>query len=155
MACYTLSKSVQAFRLEMSHVDGSQRKTHTNEYVWHYILHALTFMQCGSFATNKNLVLVEYVYNSISNTKALPDGMKAACCWNCMLARACWYWNTPALNIVVAPLAFSSAGLFGKGGKTGGSPWWGTTSTQKDESEGNQWWQWHPGQREERILLED
>lgn len=55
----------------------------------------------------------------------LPDGMKAACCWNCMLARACWYGNTPALNIVGAPLAFSSAGLFGKGGKTGGSPWWG------------------------------
>ncbi len=63
--------------------------------------------------------------HGLQKAQALPDGMKAACCWNCMFARACWYWNTPALNIVVAPLAFSSAGLFGKGGKTGGSPWWG------------------------------
>lgn len=39
-----------------------------------------------------------------------------------MLARACWYWNMPALNMAVAPLAFSSAGLFGNGGKTGGIP---------------------------------
>lgn len=39
-----------------------------------------------------------------------------------MLARACWYWNMPALNMAVAPLVFSSAGLFGNGGKTGGSP---------------------------------
>lgn len=42
-----------------------------------------------------------------------------------MLARACWYWNMPAFNTVVAPLAFSSAGLFGKGGKMGGNPWLG------------------------------
>lgn len=35
-----------------------------------------------------------------------------------MLARACWYWSMPVLNMVVAPLAFSSAGLFGKGGMT-------------------------------------
>lgn len=42
-----------------------------------------------------------------------------------MLARACWYGNTPAFNTVVAPLAFSSAGLFGKGGKMGGNPWLG------------------------------
>ena len=52
-----------------------------------------------------------------------PDGMKAVCCWNCMLASACWYWNIPALNMVVAPLAFSMVGLFGNGGKAGGSPW--------------------------------
>lgn len=27
------------------------------------------------------------------------------------------------LNMAVAPLVFSSAGLFGNGGKTGGIPW--------------------------------
>lgn len=53
----------------------------------------------------------------------VPDGMKAACWWNCMLVRACWYWNMPVLNMAVAPLVFSSAGLFGNGGKTGGIPW--------------------------------
>lgn len=73
---------------------------------------------------------------------SLPDGMKAACCWNCMLARACWYGNTPALNIVVAPLAFSSAGLFGKGGKTGGSPWWGVNIKMKEWERIKGWQQW-------------
>lgn len=47
-----------------------------------------------------------------------PGGKKAACCWSCMLARACWYWKKPVLNIPVAPLVFSSAGLFGNGGST-------------------------------------
>lgn len=92
-------------------------------------------------------------YNEISATNTLkragdvPDGMKAACCWNCMLARACWYGNTPALNIVVAPLAFSSAGLFGIGGKTGGSPWWGDNARKRVEvREIKRWWQWYSGE---------
>lgn len=78
------------------------------------------------------------VTNTLKRAGHLPDGMKAACCWNCMLARACWYGNMPALNIVVAPLAFSSAGLFGKGGKTGGSPWWGDNARKRGGSERNQ-----------------
>lgn len=49
---------------------------------------------------------------------AIPDGRKAACCWNCMLARACWYWSMPVLNMAVAPLAFSRAARFGRGAMT-------------------------------------
>lgn len=84
---------------------------------------------------------------------ALPDGMKAACCWNCMLARACWYGNMPALNIVVAPLAFSSAGLFGKGGNTGGSPWWRGMSSESGQGHKRQS-QWHSEERERDSLGE-
>lgn len=51
-------------------------------------------------------------------SEALPEGIKAACCWNCMLAKACWYWSMPVLNMLVAPLTFSSVGRFGKGGIT-------------------------------------
>lgn len=82
--------------------------------------------------------------------------MKAACCWNCMLARACWYWNTPGLNMVVAPLAFSSAGLFGKGGK-GGSPWRGENTKIKgwEWGEPKQREQWYSRQREERLSLKN
>lgn len=50
--------------------------------------------------------------------KHLPGGRKAVCCCNCMLARACWYWKIPVLKTAVAPLVFSSAGLFGNGGST-------------------------------------
>jgi len=48
----------------------------------------------------------------------LPGGRKAVCCCSCMLARACWYWKIPVLKTAVAPLVFSSAGLFGNGGST-------------------------------------
>lgn len=59
-----------------------------------------------------------------ANEKHLPGGRKAVCCCNCMLARACWYWKIPVLKTAVAPLVFSSAGLFGNGGSTAwGIPW--------------------------------
>lgn len=52
---------------------------------------------------------------------AIPDGRNAACCWNCMLARACWYWSMPVLNTAVAPLAFSKAARLGRGAMTLGA----------------------------------
>lgn len=52
---------------------------------------------------------------------AIPDGRNAACCWNCMLARACWYWSMPVLNTAVAPLAFSKAARLGSGAMTLGA----------------------------------
>lgn len=35
-----------------------------------------------------------------------------------MLARACWYWSMPVLNMAEAPLAFSRAARFGRGAMT-------------------------------------
>lgn len=64
--------------------------------------------------------------------EVLPDGKKAACCWNCMLAKACWYWSMPVLNMLAAPLAFSSAGRFGKGGMT----LWGIPCSDKTTRKG-------------------
>lgn len=38
-----------------------------------------------------------------------------------MLARACWYWSMPLLNMAEAPLAFSRAALLGRGAMTLGA----------------------------------
>lgn len=38
-----------------------------------------------------------------------------------MLARACWYWSMPVLNMAEAPLAFSRAARLGMGAMTLGA----------------------------------
>ena len=38
-----------------------------------------------------------------------------------MLARACWYWSMPVLNMAEAPLAFSRAARLGRGAMTLGA----------------------------------